>query len=173
MTMTKMMLGAGAALAAIATAAPASAQYSPYRYNNYGYSQPYSSYGYGQRYNNYNYNYARPYAMNTSAATQQCMAAVQNRLANRASIGGIIGALLGANTTGQVVGVTDVRPRSNGMTRVRGVASSGRYAMNGYGPYGVGAYGALGYGAQSTADLSFRCDVDYAGYVRNVDINRR
>lgn len=178
MTMTKMMLGAGAALAAIVTAAPASAQYSPYRYNNYSnynynYAQPYSSYGYGQRYNTYNYNYAQPYAMNTSAASQQCMSAVQNRLANRASIGGIIGALLGANTTGQVVGVTDVRLRGNGMTTVRGLASSGRYAMNGYGPYGVGAYGALGYGAQSTADLSFRCDVDYRGYVRNVDINRR
>ena len=32
--------------------------------------------------------------------------------------------------------------------RVRGLASSGRYAYNSYGPYGVGAYGALGYGYQ-------------------------
>ena len=32
------------------------------------------------------------------------------------------------------------------MIRVRGLASSGRMAYNGYGPYGVGAYGALGYG---------------------------
>jgi hypothetical protein len=43
------------------------------------------------------------------------------------------------------------------MIRVRGLASSGRY-------------GGYGYNA---ADLSFRCDVDYNGYVRNVDINRR
>jgi len=42
--------------------------------------------------------------------------------------------------------------------------------MAGYGAYGVGAYGALGYGQP---DLSFKCDVDYRGYVRDVDINRR
>ena len=57
--------------------------------------------------------------------------------------------------------------------RIRGVASSGRYAYNNYGPYGAGAYGALGYGYNNAADLSWRCDVDYRGYVRNVDINRR
>jgi hypothetical protein len=43
--------------------------------------------------------------------------------------------------------------------------------MAGYGPYGVGAYGALGYASQP--DLSFSCTVDYRGYVRDVDINRR
>jgi len=111
--------------------------------------------------------------MNSNMATQQCTAAVQNRLANRTSIGGIIGALLGANTTGSVVGITQVQARSNGTTRVKGLASSGRYASNNYGRYGVGAYGALGYGYQNAADLSFRCDVDYRGYVRNIDINRR
>jgi hypothetical protein len=56
---------------------------------------------------------------------------------------------------------------------VRGLASSGRYAYNGYGPYGVGAYGALGYGYANAADLSFKCDVDFRGYVRDVDIYRR
>jgi hypothetical protein len=187
MMMTKTMLGTAAALAVMVSAAPATAQ--RYGYNSYGYSQPaygYSqqpSYGYGYSQQNYGYSqpygyaqrygYSNGYAMNTSVATQQCTAAVQNRLANRASIGGIIGALLGTNTTGQVVGITRVSPRGNGMTTVRGLASSGRYAMNSYGPYGVGAYGALGYGAQSAADLSFRCDVDYQGYVRDVDINRR
>jgi hypothetical protein len=44
-------------------------------------------------------------------------------------------------------------------------------AYNGYGAYGVGAYGALGYAYQP--DLRFRCDVDYRGYVRDVDIDRR
>ena len=98
---------------------------------------------------------------------------MQSRLYNRTSIGGILGVLLGANTTGRVVGVTQVTPRSNGTTRVRGLASSGRYAMNGYGPYGVGAYGAAGYGYANAADLSFRCDVAPNGAVYNVSINRR
>ena len=56
---------------------------------------------------------------------------------------------------------------------IRGLASSGRHARNVYGPYGAGAYGALGYGYNASADLSWRCDVDYRGDVRNVDINRR
>ena len=69
--------------------------------------------------------------------------------------------------------MTQVSPRGNGMIRVRGLASSGRYAYNGYGPYGVGAYGALGYGYNNSADLSFRCDVAPNGAIYNVDINRR
>lgn len=160
--MSNMMkiLGLGAGVAAIAAAAPASAQY-------YGYAQPYSyaqPYGYAQTYG---------YGVNTGVAQQQCTAAVQSRLYNRQSIGGILGVLLGANTTGQVVGVTQVSPRSNGTVRVRGLASSGRYASNGYGPYGVGAYCAMGYGYANSADLSFRCDVAPNGAVYNVSINRR
>jgi hypothetical protein len=111
--------------------------------------------------------------MNTNVAAQQCSAAVQQRLYNRRNIGGIIGAVLGMNTTGQVLSVTQVSPRSNGLIRVRGLASSGRMAINGYGPYGAGAYGALGYGYNNSADLSFRCDVAPNGAVYNVDINRR
>src|SRR6478736_893368 len=111
------------ASAALAAAAPATAQY----YGGYGYAQPYA------------------YGANTNVAAQQCSAAVQNRLYNRTSIGGILGAVLGANTTGRVVGVTQVQPRNNGLIRVRGLAASGRMTSNGYGPYGVGAYGALGY----------------------------
>jgi hypothetical protein len=153
-TLMKAILMGGAGLAALATAAPSAAQYyygNPYGYssNPYGYST-YSTNPYGYR------GYA--YGMNTSAAASQCTAAVQNRLYSR-NAGGIIGALLGAyGTTGRVLSVTQVRPLSSGMTRVRGLASSGRTA------YGYG-YGA--------ADLSFKCDVDYRGYVRDVDINRR
>ena len=44
-----------------------------------------------------NYGYARQHQC---VAAQQCSAAVQNRLYNRTSIGGILGAVLGANTTG-------------------------------------------------------------------------
>ena len=107
--------------------------------------------------------------MNTNVAASQCSAAVQNRLYNRTSIGGILGAVLGTNTTGRVVSVTQVSPRSNGLIRVRGLASSGRMAYNGYGPYGVGAYGALGYSYANAADLSFRCDVAPNGAVYSVE----
>jgi len=147
--MMKMMMG-GAGLAAFAAAAPAAAQYYPY---NPGYS------GYG-----YNYNV-------TQVAAQRCSAAVQARLNNRGS-GGILGTLFGLNTrtSGRVLSVNRVDPNRSSV-RVTGFASSGRYAYNNYGPYGVGAYGALGYSYQP--DLRFRCDVDYRGYVRDVDIMRR
>ena len=159
MSIKRNLLAIGAGAAAIAAAAPASAQY--YGYRNYGYSQPYgySQYGYG---------------VDTNVAAQQCSAAVQNRLYNRSSIGGILGAILGSNTTGRVLSITQAQPRGNGMVRVRGLATSGRYAYNnGYGPYGVGAYGASGYGYAAGADLSFRCDVGMNGQIYNVSINRR
>ena len=159
--MTKILTGA-AGVAAIAAVTPAAAQYYSYpSYSQYGYAQPY---GYAQQYG----------YMNTNVATQQCTAAVQSRLYNRQSIGGILGVLLGANTpSGRVLSVTQVSPRSNGLIRVRGLASSGRSAYNGYGPYGVGAYGALGYNYANAADLSFRCDVAPNGAVYSVNINRR
>ena len=169
MTFTTKLLAGAAGLAALGGAVPAAAQYyaNPYGYqaNPYGYqANPYANaYGYGRAYG----------AVNTNAAAQQCSAAVQQRLYNRQSIGGIIGAVLGANTSGRVLSVTQAYPRSDGTVRVRGLASSGRMASNGYGPYGMGAYGALGYNTANAADLSFRCDVDMRGYVRNVDINRR
>ena len=162
-TLTKMLAGA-AGVAAVATAAPAAAQYA-YQYNpyaNYGYSQP-NGYAYGNP-----YGYANAYgAVNTNAAAQQCSAAVQNRLASRQNIGSVIASLLGANTSPRVVSITQVTPRRNSVT-VRGLASTGRMA---YSPYGVGAYGALG-GAYPPA-LSFKCSVDYRGYVRDVSITRR
>jgi hypothetical protein len=157
MTFTTKLLAGAAGLAALAVAAPSSAQYYPYGYR----ANPYA-YGYG---------YRAP--VNANFAAQQCSAAVQQRLYNRTGISGILGAVLGANTTGRVVSVTRVDPRANGTVRIRGLASSGRMAYNGYGPYGVGAYGALGYGYANAADLSFRCDVAPNGAVYNVDINRR
>ena len=141
--LTKILAG-GVGFAAMAAAAPSSAQY----------------YGYGG------------YGVNTGYAAQQCTAAVQSRLYNRSGVGGVLGALLGANThsTARVLNVTQVVPRCSTI-RVRGLATSGRYAYNGYGPYGIGAYGAMGYGYQP--DLSFSCVVDYRGFIRDVDINRR
>ena len=146
--MMKLMVG-GAGIAALAAAAPASAQYYPH-------TQPYA--------------YGNAYAYNsTQLATQRCTSAVQARLNNRVGLQGILGAVLGVNTpSGRVLSITRVNPNRNSV-RVRGLATSGRYA--GYSPYGVGAYGAVGYAYQP--DLSFSCTVDYRGYVRDVDINRR
>ena len=155
-TINKILAGV-VGVAALASAAPSIAQYYDYGRNN----------GYGYGYNAYD-----GYAVNTGLAQQQCTAAVQSRLYNRTSIGGILGAFLGTSTRGQVLSVTQVAPRGNGTVRVRGLASSGRYASN-YGPYGVGAYGSLGYGYANAADLSFRCDVAPNGAVYSLSINRR
>ena len=102
-------------------------------------------------------------------AAQQCAAAVQSRLNTRVGMTGILGAVLGARTSGgRVLQVTQISPNRRSMT-VRGLATSGRaYA---YSPYGYGAYGATGYNYRP--DLSFRCSVDYRGYIRDVDIYRR
>jgi hypothetical protein len=156
MRITTKFLAGAAGMAAMIAATPAAGQYQPYGYSPYGYG----AYAYG--------------SVNPSVAASQCTAAVQNRLYNRTSVGAILGSLVGvpAVGNGRVVAVTSSTPTRYGM-RIRGLATSGRYAYNGYGPYGVGAYGALGYGYNNAADLSFRCDVDYRGYVRNVDINRR
>jgi len=139
----KLMVG-GAGFAALAAASPASAQY-------YG-----QGYGYGHN--------------SAQVAAQQCTAAVQNRLSYRTS-GNIISQLFGVNTNtaGRVLSVTQVTPRNRNV-RVRGLATSGRMA---YSPYGSGYYGMLGSNYAYRPDLSFSCTVDYRGYVRDVDINRR
>ena len=145
MTSMIKMMALGGSFAAIAAATPATAQYYPYGYGNYGYN------------NNV-----------TATAAQQCQAEVQNRLSYRNNTG-ILGALLGTSTSGRVIGVTQVTPRRN-FVKVRGVASTGRMAYN---PYGAGYYGTLGANYALQPDLSFSCDVDYRGFVRDVDINRR
>ena len=147
MSVFTKIIGGGAGIAALATAAPAAAQY---------YAQPY---GYGYGYNN----------NMTNVAAERCSAAVQQRLSYRTGSTGILGAILGAGPSyGRVLSVTEVAPR-RGTVRVTGLATSGRaYADS---PYGYGAYGATGYTYRP--DLSFKCDVDYRGYVRDVDIYRR
>ena len=147
MTMMIKTLALGAGFAALAAATPAAAQY----YQPYG-----NAYGY------------RANAANM--AVQQCSAAVQQRLSMRGSTG-IIGQLFGVNnySNARVLSVTQVTPRAQ-TVRVRGLASSGRLAYN---RYGVGAYGMLGSNYALSPDLRFNCTVDYRGYVRDVDINRR
>jgi hypothetical protein len=146
MTILGKFLAGGAGLAALAAAGPATAQYYP----SYGYN----AYGYG--------------AINTQTAVNQCTAAVQNRLYTRQGLSGIVSSLFGlSGTSGRVLSVTSVDPNRSSI-RVRGTATSGRYASN---SYGYGYYGSLAAGY--VPDLQYRCDVDYRGYVRNVDIRRR
>jgi hypothetical protein len=148
------MLAGAAGAAALATAVPAMAQY-PYGYSPYGY-------------NTYGYNSYSPYGMNTQAAASQCTAAVQNRLYTRTGLSSIITSLFGlSGTSARVLSVTRVTPNRS-YVRVRGLATSGRYSYN---PYGAGYYGATAAGY--VPDLSFKCDVDYRGYVRDIDITRR
>ena len=146
MTIMIKTLALGAGFAALAAATPATAQRYPYG-NAYG-----------------NQNNA------TNMAVQRCAAAVQNRLSVRGGTG-ILGTLFGVRnySNARVLSVTQVVRRAQ-TVRVRGVASSGRLAYN---PYGVGAYGMLGSNYAQAADLTFRCNVDYRGFVRDVDINRR
>ena len=155
MTIMTRILAAGTGIAALAAAAPAAAQYA----YPYGYASPYGA-PYGNAYG---------YRVNTTQlATQQCMAAVQQRLNNRGSTG-ILASIFGLNqaTSARVLSVTQVNPRRS-TVRVRGLATSGRMAYN---PYGVGYYGSSAYAYQP--DLSFSCSVDYQGRIRDVDINRR
>ena len=149
MTIMIKTLALGAGFAALAAATPAAAQYYPPYGNAYGY-----------------HNNA------TNAAAQRCAAAVQNRLSTRGSTS-ILGAIFGVNnySNARVLTVTQVNQRRNSV-RVRGLASSGRMAAYNN-PYGVGAYGMLGSNYGTAADLSFSCNVDYRGFVRDVDIKRR
>lgn len=147
MTIMIKSLALGAGFAAIAAATPASAQYYPPYGNAHGY-----------------------HANATNMAAQRCAAAVQHRLSMRGSTG-ILSSLFGVRSynNARVLSITRVVPRAQ-TVRVRGVASSGRLAYN---PYGVGAYGMLGSNYAQAADLSFNCSVDYNGFIRDIDINRR
>jgi len=144
---TKFLAG-GAAIAALASAAPAAAQYYPG--NGYGYGYPNGGNVVGQVINQvlgggYGYN---GYAGNSQAAVNQCANAVQARL----------GGGYGYNNYGggRVLGISRVEPRSNGGVTVRGVATSGRYASYGNAP----------------VDLTWKCKADYRGFVTDVDLDR-
>lgn len=148
----RRLIAAGLGVAALTAAAPAAAQYA---YPGYSYGAPYgNAYGYNTNVH--------------QMAAAQCTAAVQNRLYNRTNIGGILGAVLGTTAVqGRVLSITRINPNRSTI-RVRGLATSGRMAYN---PYGYGYYGATGYNYQ--ADLNFKCDVDYRGRIRDIDITRR
>ena len=158
MKAVKMILAGGVAAAAlVASAAPAAAQYYP----GYGYPQGGNVVGQilnqvlgGGGYQNY--------GMNSQQAVQRCAAAVTQRInastRGYSPYGGYGYNQYGAG--GQVVGITSVERRSNNGLRVRGVATSGVNA----------GYGYNGYGQQP--NLTFKCNIDYRGYISDIDLNR-
>ena len=150
---TKILAG-GAAIAAVASAAPAAAQYYPgYGYPGYGYG---SGNVIGQVLNDVLGNGYGNYGANSQVAVNQCAAAVQQRLSGGYNGYGYNN--YAYNNGARVLGISRVEPRNNGEMMVRGVANSGRYAY--------------GYNGQGQVDLTWKCKVDYRGFIRDIDINR-
>jgi hypothetical protein len=157
---TKFLAG-GVAVAALASAAPAAAQYYP----GYGY-------GYGGGYGAGNvvgaiinsvvgggYNGYSPYGYNNNsqAIVNQCANAVQARLSGGyGGYGGGYGYNGYASGGGRVVGISRVENRAGGGLKVRGVASSG---------------GAYGYGQNGPVDMVWKCSTDFAGRIVDIDVN--
>ena len=166
---TKFLAG-GVAIAALASAAPAAAQYypgyGPVRlrlpgygggnvvgqvinqvlgggYGGYGYN------GYGAAQQPGRGQPVRRRGPGPAAAAAATAATAIAATAITARYGG-----------GRVLGISRVEPRSNGGLTVRGVANSGRYA------------GAYGYNGQGQVDLTFKCRTDYRGCVTDVDVDR-
>lgn len=148
---TKFVAG-GIAMAGLVGAAPAAAQYYP-GYPGYGYANPYGGNVIGQVLNDVLGNGG--YGGNSQLAVNQCAAAVQSRLSGGYGYNGY-----GYGAGGRVLGISRIEPRSNGELLVRGVANSGRY-----GRYGYSA-------GQGQVDLTWKCKVDYRGFVRDIDIDR-
>ena len=185
------ILAGGVGLAALASAAPAAAQYYP------GYGQPNVI---GQVINQVlggGYGGYGGYGINPQAAVQRCAAAVEQRINQRYGAYNSYGGYGGYSGYGgynngyaqggaRVLGVTSVERRSSNGLRVRGVATANGYATGyspyggygqggygGYGGYGQGGYGGYGgYAPQQTAELSFKCNVDYRGYITDIDLDR-
>ncbi len=162
-------LAAGAAIAAMASAAPAAAQMYP------GYGSPYggqygSQFGspYGGQYGN---QYGSPYgygAVNSQMVVGQCANAVQLRLSGGYGGGyggyngyggngyGYNGGYGGAYGGGRVLGVSRVEQRRDGGFNIRGVATSG-YATGGYAP--------------NSPNLLWRCRTDFRGAIVDIDVD--
>lgn len=133
-TILKCLAGA-AGIAALATAAPAAAQFFPgYGYPGYGYPgygaggiigsivNSVAGGGYGG-YGGYGYNVPG----GGRVAASQCTAAVQQRL------GGYSGYGYGYGANGRVLGINSVEIRGNGGYTVRGTATGGMFGASAVG----------------------------------------
>lgn len=156
---TKVLAG-GVAIAALAAAAPAAAQYYPgYGYGGIGqvFNQIFGGSGYG--YNGYG-------RSGQAAAVNQCVGAVQQRLNGGYGYGygygygAGYGAPYGGYGNARVLGISRVTPRADGGFTIRGAANSGRDAGYGY-----------GYNGEPRVDLTFKCKTDYRGFVYDVDVD--
>ena len=152
---TKILAG-GVAAAALFTAAPAAAQYYP----GYGYGGgDVISQVIGQVLGG-GYGYNQGYGYNRQAATGQCTSAVQARLQRDYGYGyNPYGGYGNAYGGARVLGISRVEPRSGGGLTVRGVATTGMSA--GY-----------VYGGQQPVDLTWKCRIDYRGFISDIDIDR-
>ena len=187
------MTGIGKTLALVVAvgglAAPAAAQYYPQQPYPQPYPQTYppgaypqQQYGYGNQGgigqiidqllgNRYNVNDRSAVSRCASAAVQQAQTRYTPYGYNQGYGGQGYNQGYAYNQRGygiRVTAITNVERRSNGL-RVRGLLDTGRG-----GGYGNRGYGNQGYGNQgyATGDLTFRCNVDYRGYVSNVRIER-
>jgi hypothetical protein len=143
------LLAGGVGTAALASAAPAAAQYYP----GYGYGNGYP-YG-GNPVGNVVNSIVGGYGTNSQAVVNICVGAVQARLNGGYGGYGYNGYGYGG---GRVLGISRVEPRSvgsGGGLRVRGVATSGRYG-----------------GYNQAPDLTWKCSVDYRGAIVGLDVNR-
>ena len=187
--MTRLAKTLAAAALAAAIAAPAAAQYQ-YPYPQ-PYPQPYPPTGYpGQPYPGQTYP-GQPYGggviegvigqllgnrynVTDRRAVSQCanasLSQAQNQYRGNNPYGGYGGGYgqqqYTPNFNMRVVGITNVERRSSGL-RVSGLIDSGLW----YGQYG-NQYWNQGNLNPRHGDLTFRCNVDYRGYVTNVRIRR-
>lgn len=104
------------------------------------------------------YNPANPVGAQAQLAAQQCSAAVEARLKTR-DYGAV-----SAPGTARVLTVTRADAEKR-FVRVRGTATSGSPAI-------VGTVGALSAAVAPTADLTYKCRIDYRGRVLELDIDR-
>ena len=104
------------------------------------------------------YNPASPVGAQAQLAAQQCSAAVEAELKTRD-----YGAVSEPGTAG-VLTVTRADAEKS-FVRVRGTATSGVPAI-------VGVAGTLASAQSPTADLTFKCRIDYRGRVLELDIDR-
>ena len=102
----------------------------------------------------------------------------------------------------RVLGVTRIEQRSSGRLRIRGIATANAQATAYANPYGGGGYGGYGgyggqggyggyggyggqvpyggygggygggYAPQQAGELTFKCDIDYRGFVTDIDLER-